>query len=172
MTHRFFLTVGLVAGLSISLGCSKSKTEGDIDQDSFAVAKSGDDAAVPTIMAAVRALTQPDPSVDYVASEMKGVIKASTESQSLIHYDGYRATLTTPRQRVTRVIFDLVTARPTMAQLTEELGTPEEVRRGMLYSHDSAVTGASIRILAEPVEKPATEASLVRRVVIEGARTN
>ncbi len=172
MNHRFVLTLGLALGLFVSLGCSKSDDARGTDDDSLAVARAGDDAAVPTIMAAVRALTQPDPTVDYVASEMKGVIKARTDTQALIHYDGYRATLTTPRKLVTRVVFDLVTARPTMAQLTEELGTPESVRRGMLYSHSSASTGAAIRVLAEPVEKPATEASLVRRVVIEGARTN
>lgn len=171
MTNRFVLAMCLASSLSLALGCSKSDSAGDTP-DAFRVAESGNDAAVPKVMAAVRAMQEPDPSVDAVASRMKGVIKARTDTQALIHYDGYRATLTTPRQRVTRVVFDLVEARPTMAQLTKELGTPETVGRGMLYESTSPVTGATIRILAEPVTKPATEASLVRRVLVEGARTN
>lgn len=100
---------------------------------------------------------------------MKGVIKARTNSQALIHYDGYRATLTTPGNRVTLITFDFVEAKPTMAQITKVFGTPKSVGRGMLYEHHAAATGSTIRILAEPVAKPATETSLVRRILVEGA---
>ena len=41
----------------------------------------------------------------------------------------------------------------------------------MLYEYESVVTGSTIVILAEPVSMPADEGSLVRRIVIEGART-
>ena len=130
---------------------------------------SGNAAAIPIVKAAAHALAQPDPSVDFVASEMKGVVKARTTSQALIQYDGYRATLTRPGNRVTVITFDFTDARPTIAQLSKELGSPEPVGRGMLYERRIAATGATIRILAEPVKKPATESSLVRRVLVEGA---
>jgi hypothetical protein len=101
---------------------------------------------------------------------MEGVIMARTNSQALMHYDGYRATLTTPGDRVTQIKFELIEAKPTVKQLTGVFGEPEEVRRGMLYEHVSAATGATIVILAEPVSIPADEGSLVRRIIIEGAR--
>lgn len=129
----------------------------------------GDDAAIPTLRAAIHALSQPGPTVDYVASEMKGVIKARTNSQSIILYDGYRATLTTPGKSVTRITFDFAEAKPRIAQISKELGTPQSIGRGMLYEHHAAATGSTIRVLAEPVDKPATETSLVRRIVVEGA---
>ena len=96
---------------------------------------------------------------------------ARTNSQALMHYDGYRVTLTTPGDRVTQIKFDLIEAKPTISQLTELFGEPEAVRKGMLYRHDSVVTGAAIAILALPVAMPADEGSLVRRILIEGART-
>jgi hypothetical protein len=58
-----------------------------------------------------------------------------------------------------------------LKQLTEVFGEPQEVRKGMLYEYESVVTGSTIVILAEPVSMPADEGSLVRRIVIEGART-
>jgi len=109
--------------------------------------------------------------VDYVAAEMEGVIKARTKSQALMHYDGYRVTLTTPGDRVTTITFNLIEAKPTLKQLTDVFGEPQEVRKGMLYEHESVTTGSTIVILAEPVSMPADEGSLVRRIVIEGART-
>jgi hypothetical protein len=118
----------------------------------------------------VRALAQPDASVEYVAAEMEGVIMARTKSQALMHYDGYRVQLTTPGNRVTRITFQLIEAKPTIKQLTALFGEPREVGKGVLYEHASAVTGANIVILAEPVSMPADEGSLVRRIVIEGAR--
>jgi hypothetical protein len=87
-----------------------------------------------------------------------------------MHYDGYRAILTTPGQRVTRITFDLIEAKPTIEQLTDVFGTPREVRKGMLYEHVSAAAGSTILILAEPVSMPADERSLVRRIIVEGAR--
>jgi hypothetical protein len=41
----------------------------------------------------------------------------------------------------------------------------------MLYQYESVVTGSSIVILAVPVSMPATEATLVRQIIIEGTRT-
>jgi hypothetical protein len=116
-------------------------------------------------------LAQPQATVDYVAAEMEGVIMARTKSQALMHYDGYRVTLTTPGERVTRITFQLVEAKPTIEQLTGLFGEPREVRKGMLYEHHSVATGSTIVILAEPVSMPADEGSLVRRIIIEGART-
>jgi hypothetical protein len=40
----------------------------------------------------------------------------------------------------------------------------------VLYTYEYAPTGATIRILAEPVSMPAEGDSLVRRIAIEGAR--
>jgi hypothetical protein len=116
-------------------------------------------------------MTQPQPTVDQVAAEMEGVIMARTKSQALMHYDGYRVTLTTPGDRVTQVTFQLVEAKPSVNQLNEVFGTPREVRQGMLYEHQSAVTGSKLVILAETVSTPADEDSLVSRIVISGAHT-
>ena len=121
--------------------------------------------------AAARALAQPQATVDYVAAEMEGVIMARTKSQALMHYDGYRVTLTTPGERVTRITFELIEAKPAIEQMTSMFGEPREVRKGMLYQHESVATGSTIVILAEPVSMPANDASLVRRIIIEGART-
>ena len=96
---------------------------------------------------------------------------ARTKSQALMHYDGYRVTLTTPGERVTRITFELIEAKPAIEQMTSMFGEPREVRKGMLYQHESVATGSTIVILAEPVSMPANDASLVRRIVIEGART-
>lgn len=131
----------------------------------------GNEAVADKVRAAVRALAQPQPSVDFVAAELAGVVTARTTSQTLMHYDGYRIVMTTPANSVTRITFELAEARPTMQQLTDLFGTPEEIRRGYLYESNVQTTGATIRILAEPASKPATEASLVRRVVVEGAPT-
>jgi hypothetical protein len=96
---------------------------------------------------------------------------ARTKSQAVMHYDGYRVTLTTPGDRVTQIKFDLIEAKPTIEQLTDLFGEPREVRKGMLYEHESVVTDSTIVILAEPVSMPASDRSLVRRIIIEGART-
>lgn len=168
MTH-----LRLASWLALSLlavaGCSRGESTGG--QEPAGQAVQGDDSAVGAVQAAARALAEPEPSVDYVAAQMEGVIKARTNSQALMHYDGYRVTLTTPGDRVTQITFQLVEAKPTVKQLTGIFGTPQEVRKGMLYEYRAAATGATILILAEPVSMPADEGSLVRRIVLEGART-
>jgi hypothetical protein len=152
--------------------CSRGEApEHGADGESVGAKAEGDDSALGHVRAGTRALAQPEASVDYVAAEMEGVIMARTKSQALMHYDGYRVTLTTPGGRVTQIKFNLVEARPTINQLTELFGTPREVRKGMLYEYESVVTGSKIVILAEPVSMPANEGSLVRRIIIEGART-
>ena len=167
MSTHLRLTHWLVLSLFVLAGCSR---DGSAEPgDSITAVARGNDAAMNAVQSAARALAEPEPSVDYVAAEMEGVIKARTNSQALMHYDGYRVTLTTPGSRVTRIVFELTEARPRMDQLSEVFGTPEEVGRGMLYSYYAAATGSTIRILAEPVSKPATETSLVRRILIEGA---
>ena len=166
------LTLLLIACLCASAACSRSETSEHVgDGESAPGGVKGDDASVSMVRAGARALAQPEASVDYVAAEMEGVIKARTKSQALMHYDGYRVTLTTPGDRVTTITFNLIEAKPTMKQLTDVFGEPQEVRKGMLYSHESVTTGSTIVILAEPVSMPADEGSLVRRIVIEGART-
>ena len=168
MSTRFHLIPWLALSLLAFAGCSRDGG-GNEDGQSGQAAR-GNDAAISAVQAAARALAEPEPSVDYVAAQMAGVIKARTNSQALMHYDGYRVTLTTPGDRVTRIVFELSDARPSMEQLTKVFGKPEEVGRGMLYSYYAAATGATIRILAEPVSKPAIDTSLVRRILIEGAR--
>lgn len=163
--------LALAMAIAIGLvGCSRSSDEAKRDGPN-ARASQANDAAVDNVRAAARALAEPNASVDYVAAELRGAIKARTSSQALIHYDGYRVTLTTPSDRVTRITFDLVDARPSVKQLTQVFGTPEEVGRGAMYTYYAAATGATIRILAETTTRPATETSLIRRIVIEGAST-
>lgn len=161
LTHWLALSLLVLAGCSRDAGQEQGKSAGHEAR--------GNDAAVSTVQAAAHALAQPGASVDFVAAQMAGVIKARTNSQALMHYDGYRVTMTTPGNDVTRIVFELTDARPSMNQLTEVFGKPEEVGRGMLYSYYAEATGSTIRILAEPVSKPATETSLIRRILIEGA---
>jgi len=152
--------------------CSRDEArEQGADDESAGANAEGDDSALRHVRAGTRALTQPGGAVDYIAAEMEGVIMARTKSQALMHYDGYRVTLTTPGDRVTQIKFDLIEAKPTIKQLTELFGTPREVRKGMLYEYESVVTGSRIAILAVPVSMPADEGSLVRQIIIEGART-
>ncbi|HET6415370.1 MAG TPA: hypothetical protein VFG22_03670 [Polyangiales bacterium] len=169
MTHPR-LVVLLVLSLLTATACSrgsKSETDGNSEQAGVR----GNTAAINTVRAAAHAMAQPEPRVDFVAAAMEGAITARTRSKALIHYDGYRATLTTPTDRVTQVTFELIDAKPTIRQLTAELGEPEPNPKGMLYTYEYSPTGATIRVLAEPVSMPAEEDSLVRRIVIEGART-
>lgn len=163
----------LAASLCALAACSRSGTPEHAAEGASAGASArGDDTAIDDVRAGVRALTQPEPSVEYVAAELEGVIMARTKSQALMHYDGYRVTLTTPPgNRVTRITFELIEAKPAIEQMTSMFGEPREVRKGMLYQHESVATGSTIVILAEPVSMPANDASLVRRIVIEGART-
>jgi hypothetical protein len=166
------LVLLLVSILCASTACSRGEAPEDVvaGESAGATAK-GDDAALGHVRAGARALAQPGAAVDYVAAEMEGVIMARTKSQAVMHYDGYRVTLTTPGDRVTQIKFDLIEAKPTIEQLTDLFGEPREVRKGMLYEHESVVTDSTIVILAEPVSMPASDRSLVRRIIIEGART-
>ena len=158
----------LAMSLVVFAGCSRKG--GDSGEGPSGGSFRGNDASLAKVQAAARALADPDPTVDAVAARMEGVIKARTNSQAVMHYDGYHVTLTTPGDRVTRVVFDLTEARPSMDQLTDIYGAPETIRRGMLYHYFAEATGATIRILAEPVDKPATETSPVRRILIEGKK--
>lgn len=159
--------VCLLASFVSASGCSLF---GGADESEGEVRPKGSEEAMGRVELAVRALAEPDPTIDYVAAHMKGVIKGRTSAQALIHYDGYRATLTTPAEIVTRIRFDFIDEQPTMAQLTEAYGIPEDAGRGWLYRHSVRATGAMIRILAEPATPPATEDSLVRRILIEGEK--
>ena len=166
------LVLLLVSILCASTACSRSETpEGVVAGESAGATAKGDDAALGHVRAGTHALTQPGAAVDYVAAEMEGVIMARTKSQAVMHYDGYRVTLTNAGDRVTQIKFDLIEAKPSIQQMTDAFGEAREVRKGMLYQHESAATGSSIVILAEPVSMPASDASLVRRIIIEGART-
>jgi hypothetical protein len=166
------LVLLLVSILCASTACSRSEAPEDVvaGKSAGATAK-GDDAALGHVRAGARALAQPGAAVDYVAAEMEGVIMARTKSQSVMHYDGYRVTMTNPGDRVTQIKFDLIEAKPTIQQMSDAFGEAREVRKGMLYQHESATTGSTIVILAEPVSMPANDGSLVRRIIIEGART-
>lgn len=169
MPNRFAVIAWLALSSIILAGCSRGKESSD-KEGAKAIAPTGNDAAVSRVQGAARALAEPDPTVDYVAAQLEGVIRARTNSQALLYYDGYRVTFTTPGDRVTKITFDLTEAQPTMRQLTDVFGNPEEVGRGMLYRYSAEATGATIRILAEPLSKPATETSLVRRILLEGEK--
>jgi hypothetical protein len=161
----------LVSSLCASAACSRGDApEHAAEGDSTQAGAQGDDAAVEHVRAGTRALTRPEPSVEYVAAEMEGVIMTRTNTRALMDYDGYRATLTTPGNQVTRITFDLIEAKPTIEQLTSVFGAPRESSKGMFYEHVSAVTGSTVVIFAEPVSMPADEGSLVRRIIIERAR--
>lgn len=165
------LIILLVAALA---GCSRNDHGGERPVDPASRsgnAVAGNEAVADKVRTAARALAQPGASVDFVAAELAGVVKARTASQTLIHYDGYRVIMTTPTDRVSRITFELADARPTMQQLSERLGSPKEIGRGYLYELQVEVTGSTIRILAEPASKPATESSLARRIIVEGAPT-
>jgi hypothetical protein len=151
----------------VAAGCTRGETASNEDGSAVTSAK-GDDTAVPTIRAAARALAEPDASVDYVAAQLEGVVKARTTSQALMHYDGFRVTMTTPGERVSRITFDLVERRPTVEQLSAVFGEPEEVRRGVLFEYYSEATNATIVILAETTSTPATETTPVKRAIVEG----
>jgi len=165
------LLVLLIGSLLASAACSRGGTDAPAEDEDSARLARGNDASIDKVRAAARALAEPGPTVDYVAAEMEGVVKARTKSQALLYYDGYRATLITPGEQVTQITFDLIDAKPTVEQLTAVFGTPEDTRKGMLYRFEAHATGATILILAEPVSMPADEGSLVHRIVIEGART-
>jgi len=159
---RVVVIVLLVFGAAAA-GCWR----GGDDASETSGPTAGSEEAMERVRLAARALAERDPTVDYVAAQMKGVIKGRTSSQALIHYDGYRATFTTPGDRVMRIEFDFVETKPTLGQFTAQFGAPEENPKGWLYRYDVRATGAKLRILAEPVTMPATEDTLVRRLLLE-----
>lgn len=161
----------LIGSLSVWAACSRGGTDGRTEDEESARLARGNEVSIERVRAAARALAEPGATVDYVAAEMEGVVKARTKSQALLYYDGYRATLITPASdQVTQINFDLIEAKPNVGQLTAVFGTPEATPKGVLYRFETQATGATILILAEPVSMPADEGSLVRRIVIEGAR--
>ncbi|MFW2390563.1 MAG: hypothetical protein ACN4G0_19665 [Polyangiales bacterium] len=166
--------VSLILSIAcVSAACTRNESAEELVEsgDTARGRSEGSDEALDTVRAAVRALAEPGATVDYVAAQMQGVIKVRKKTQALIHYDGYRAMLRTLGDQVSQIAFDFVEAKPSVSQLSEMFGTPREVRRGMLYEHTSNVSGVRFRLLAEPSEKPANEDSLVRRLVIETARS-
>jgi len=170
-TYPHLASLLVIAFLALP-GCSRDKPadHSSEEEGSTATRTKGDDISISKVKAGARALAQPDATVDYVAAEMEGVIKARTKSQVLMHYDGYRVTMTAPGDRVTQITFELVEARPTVAQLTDAFGKPDENPKGMLYSRRTEATESTILILAEPESLPADENSLVRRITIAGKR--
>jgi len=162
--------------LVLSIVCtSEACTRGDSledlgDQRSSGTSEDGNDAALAKVSAAVRAISQPEPTVDQVAAAMEGAIKVRTKSQALIYYDGYRVIFVTPRDRVTQVTFQLVEAKPSMRQLSDVFGTPIVTDTGVIFEHSSSSTGARLHILAEPVSMPPDDRTLVQRIVVRGAR--
>ncbi len=158
----------LLITLSV-VACSKNETAEQ--QASASAPAQGSKAALPSIRRAVRVWGRERPTVDLVAAELEGVIMARTTAQALMHYPGYRIILTTPGEVVTRIVFQFDDAKPNIIQLTELFGKPEEVRKGMLYTHENMTTGQRINILAEPVTMPAEDVTLVKGLIIEGART-
>lgn len=172
LKHPRLVSFCLVSCLCASVACSRSKAPDQVVEDETAsTGARGNAASIDRVKAAAHALAQPQATVDYVAAQMEGAVIARTKSQALIHYDGYRATLTTPADRVTRITFVLTEAKPSMKQLTKVFGSPRENPKGLLYQYEFTPTDSTIEILAEPVSMPADEDSLVGRIVIEGART-
>ena len=109
------LVLLLACALCVLTACSRDEArEQGADDESAGANAEGDDSALRHVRAGTRALTQPGGAVDYIAAEMEGVIMARTKSQALMHYDGYRVTLTTPGDRVTQIKFDLIEAKPTI----------------------------------------------------------
>jgi hypothetical protein len=129
---KYPIALLLASSLCALLACSRGEAPEQGAWSESAGAR-GDDAAIDDVRAGMRALAQPDASVEYVAAEMEGVIMARTKSQALMHYDGYRVQLTTPGNRVTRITFQLIEAKPTIKQLTAVFGEPREVGKGVLY---------------------------------------
>lgn len=156
-----FLLIALCA-----VACSKNDGSKQASGDTIAKAS---DAALPSIRRAVRVWRE-SATVDRVAAELEGTIMARTTAQALMHYPGYRIILTTPGNVVTRIVFQFDDAKPSIGQLGEMFGKPEEIPKGMLYTQENVTTGQRINILAEPVTMPAEDVTLVKRLLIEGAR--
>ena len=85
MSIRIAFIVGLAASLIALTACSRGGGDsGDPGSPESAGALSTGNAAVAAkVRIAARALAEPEPSVEYVAAELKGVVKARTSSQGL-----------------------------------------------------------------------------------------
>ncbi|MEM7136579.1 MAG: hypothetical protein AAF500_08380 [Myxococcota bacterium] len=160
-----FMAVGTTA-------CSKgesSSESGAIGEGSGGPVQ-GSDAAIPTIKQAVRVWMHDQPTVDLVGAELGGKITARTPSEAVMHFDGYRAILTTAGDIVVRIAFHFDTAKPTLFQLTELYGQPEEVSKGALLETEVPVTGRRVRMLARTVDLPPTESTLVEGLLLDAPR--
>lgn len=155
-----------------AVACSKKAPEQDQQSVSAGTPTKGSEALLKSVQRAVRVLGKQRPTIDLVAAELEGVIMAKTTAQSLMHYKGYRIILTTPGEVVTRIVFQLDDdVRPNVLQLTDLFGKPKEMQKGLLYTRENMTTGQKINILATPVTMPAEDVTLVKRLLIEGART-
>ncbi len=164
--NAMVLLIALCAG-----ACSKTPGPEEQQGPAAGTPTEGSDAALESVRRAVRVWSKERPTVDLVAAELEGVIMARTTAQVLMHYEGYRIILTTPGEVVTRIVFQFDDeAKPNILQLTALFGEPEESPKGMLYTHQNVTTGQKINILAQPVTMPAEDVTLVKGLIIEGAR--
>ena len=153
------------------VACSKKQSAEQQEEPAAGTPTERSEAALNSVRRAVRVWSKERPTVDLVAAELEGVIRARTTSQALMHYEGYRIILTTPGEVVTRIVFQFDDeAKPNILQLTDLFGEPEESPKGMLYTHQNVTTGQKINILAQPVTMPAEDVTLVKGLIIEGAR--
>ncbi|MEM7436993.1 MAG: hypothetical protein AAF436_17695 [Myxococcota bacterium] len=152
--------------------CSKgeSPAESSATGEGSGAPVQGSNAAIPTIKQAVRVWMHDQPTVDHVAAELGGKIMARTPSQAVMHFDGYRAILTTAGDIVVRIAFHFDKAKPTLFQLTELYGKPEEVSKGALLETEVPVTGRRVRMLARTVDVPPTESTLVKGLLLDAPR--
>ncbi len=154
-----------------AVACSKKAAEQEQQTTVTGMPTKGSEAALESAQRAVRVFGKERLSIDLVAAELEGVIMARTTAQALMHYDGYRIILTTPGEVVTRIVFQFDDeAKPNVLQLTDLFGKPEEMQKGLLYTHENMTTGQRINILATPETMPAEDVTLVKRLLIEGAR--
>lgn len=155
------------------VACSKNEPAEQQQQAAPGTPTEGSEAVLRSVQRAVRVWSKERPTVDLVAAELKGVIMARTTAQAVMHYSGYRIILTTPGEVVTRIVYQFDDeAKPSILQLTDLFGEPEEIpKKGMLYTHQNVTTGQTINILAKPVTMPVEDVTLVKGLIIEGART-
>ncbi len=154
-----------------AIACSKKEAAEEQEGAAAGTPTEGSEAALNSVRRAVRVWSKERPTVDLVAAELEGVIMARTTAQVLMHYPGYRIILTTPGEVVTRIVFQFDDeAKPNIIQLTDLFGEPKAIQKGMLYTQQNVTTGQMINILAQPVTMPAEDVTLVKGLIIEGAR--
>jgi len=155
---------------SCVLACSKGDGAEGAGSSASGAPRRGSTAAIPTIERAVRVWRQERPTVDLVAAELEGTVMAKTTAQAIMHYDGYRVILTTPGELVTRIELQFDDAKPSVGQLTDLYGKPEETKNGVLFKHERETTRQTILLFANTVTVPAEETTLIRKLLIEGER--